>query len=86
MENLIQIPEDILYLIHTTKDGYKDETGKIIWSEIRASGTDQYPGAYFTLITKDNRLTEQLFPRKNILIFSRNLLHLLTFQTPIFKS
>uniref|UniRef100_A0A6C0LBW5 Uncharacterized protein n=1 Tax=viral metagenome TaxID=1070528 RepID=A0A6C0LBW5_9ZZZZ len=74
MKDIIQIPEDILYLVHITKDGYKDENGNLIWTELQASGTDQYPGVYFTLITKDNRLTEKLFYGKNILIFSRNLL------------
>jgi hypothetical protein len=74
MNYLIQIPENILYLVHVTKNEYKDATGKLVWTEIRASGTDQYPGAYFTLITKDNRLTEELYSGPKCLIFSRNLL------------
>jgi hypothetical protein len=74
MNYFIQIPESILYLVHVTKNGYKDATGKIVWTQIRASGTDQYPGAYFTLITKENRLTEELYSGPNCLIFSRNLL------------
>jgi hypothetical protein len=74
MEDIIniQIPDDILYLVHTTSRKYKDEDGKIIWTEIQATGTDQYPGSYFSLITKDNRLTEKLFPSKDCLVFSRN--------------
>ena len=74
MESRIQIPEDILYLVHITHNRYKD--GEIVWTEIRTSGLDecQYPGAYFTLITKDNRLTEELYIGSNCLLFSRNLL------------
>jgi hypothetical protein len=71
---ITEIPEDILYLVHTTSKKYKDKDGNIIWTEIKASGTDQHPGAYFSLITKDNRLTEKLFPSTECLIFSRNLL------------
>ena len=38
-------------------------------------GTDQFPGVYFTLITKDNLLTEQLLSSSYCLIFSKNLLY-----------
>lgn len=74
MEN--NIPDDILYLVHTTSGKYKDEQGNFIWTEIQPTGTDgdQHPGSYFTLITKDNRLTEKCFPATECLIFSRNLL------------
>jgi hypothetical protein len=73
---LMQIPDDILYLVHVTSRKYKDANGNLIWTEIKATGTDgdQHPGSYFTLITKDNRLTEELFPATECLIFSRNLL------------
>jgi len=76
MENIIKIPDEILYLVHTTSKKYKDENGNLIWSEIKATGTDgdQHPGSYFSLITKDNRLTEKFFPAIDCLIFSRNLL------------
>jgi hypothetical protein len=74
MKNIIKIPDEILYLVHTTSRKYKDENGNLIWSEIKAIETDQHPGAYFSLITKDNRLTEKLFPATECLIFSRNLL------------
>jgi hypothetical protein len=75
MENTpIEIPDEILYLAHTTSKKYKDENGNLIWTEIKAAGTDQHPGSYFSLITKDNRLTEKLFPAIECLIFSRNLL------------
>ena len=77
MENIQQqIPDDILYLVHVTSTKYKDASGNLIWTEIKATCTDgdQHPGSYFTLITKDNRLTEECFPSTECLIFSRNLL------------
>jgi len=74
MENTIKIPDDILYLVHTTSKKYKNENGCLNWKEIKTSDTDQHPGSYFSLITKDNRLTEKLFPATETLIFSRNLL------------
>jgi hypothetical protein len=82
MENIIQIPEDILYLVHITKERYKDEDGNLIWREIKINddNSNQYPAAYFTLITKDNRLTENLYYGKNCLIFSRNLLKQLNYH------
>jgi hypothetical protein len=49
MENTIKIPDKILYLVHTTSRKYKDENGNLIWSELKESGTDQHPGAYFSL-------------------------------------
>ncbi len=73
MQHITKLPDDILYLVHTTSKKYKNDTG-ILWKEITASGSDQHPGAYFSLITKHNRLTEKLFPASNTLIFSRNLL------------
>ena len=74
MENTIYIPDEILYLVHTTSKKYKDESGNLIWTEIKVDGTDQHPGSYFSLITRDNRLTEKLFPATECLLFSRNLL------------
>ena len=76
MEHIQQIPDDILYLVHVTSKKYRDTNGILIWTEIKATGTDgdQHPGSYFTLITKDNRLTEECFPATECLIFSRNLL------------
>jgi hypothetical protein len=72
----IIIPDDVLYLVHITSKKYKDVNGNLIWTEIKASGIDidQHPGSYFSLITKENRLTEKLFPGTDCLIFSRNLL------------
>jgi hypothetical protein len=83
MENIIKIPDDILYLVHTTSKKYKDNNGNLIWKEIIASGKDQYPGSYFSLITKDNRLTEKLFPGIDCLIFSRNLLKQINYHINI---
>ncbi len=74
MEITIKIPDDVLYLVHTTSKKYKDDKGCVKWKEIKISGTDQHPGSYFSLITKDNRLTEKLFPATECLVFSRNLL------------
>ena len=74
MQNIIKIPDDILYLVHTTSKKYKDENENLIWKEIKTFGIDQHPGCYFSLITKYNRLTEKLFPSTDCLIFSRNLL------------
>jgi hypothetical protein len=71
---MTEIPDDILYLVHITSKKYRDENGNLVWTEIKAGGTDQYPGSYFSLITRDNRLTEKLFPGTNCLLFSRNLL------------
>lgn len=70
-EHVIKIPNDILYLIHITKDKNTEN-----WKQVNSNQEDasQYPGAYFTLITKDNRLTEQLYAGNYCLIFSRNLL------------
>jgi hypothetical protein len=76
MKNIIEIPDEVLYLVHTTSRKYKDADGNLIWKEIKATGIegDQHPGAYFSLITKDNLLTEKFFPATECLIFSRNLL------------
>ena len=68
-----KIPDCVLYLVHTTSRKYKDVNG-IVWTEIKTGGNEQYPGAYFSLITTHNRLTEKLFPATDCLIFSRNLL------------
>jgi hypothetical protein len=79
MESIIEIPDEIYYLVHiTTKSNYKDSDGNFLWKQLNPApvdnGTDQFPGVYFSLITKDNILTENIFPGKFCLIFSRNLL------------
>jgi len=83
MQNIIKIPDDILYLVHITSKKYKDEHGNLIWKEIKTKGIDQHPGCYFSLITKYNRLTEKLFPGTDCLIFSRNLLKQINYHINI---
>ncbi len=63
----------ILYLVHTTiYDNYRK------WDELTPSpikdSEHQFPGVYFTLITKDNIKKENLYYTNNILIFSKKLL------------
>ena len=65
--------EDIYYLVHTT-----DDPKCLNWTELRTSKFNmnhQFPGIYFSLITKDNIETESIYSGKYILIFSKNLLH-----------
>lgn len=73
--------EDIYYLVHKTKtDNYKK------WSELKPSKLKaskssiaeagvQFPGVYFSLITKDNINSERLYAGKYVLIFSYKLLN-----------
>jgi hypothetical protein len=59
--------ENILYLVHMTDNN--------ITKCLRKSNEDdQFPGVYFSLITKYNIKNERLFPAKNCLIFSKKLL------------
>lgn len=83
MQNIIKIPDDILYLVHTTSKKYKDENGNLIWKEIKTLGIDQHPGCYFSLITKYNRLTEKIFPGTECLIFSKKLLKQINYHINI---
>ena len=65
--------DDIYYLIHVTNDSKCFE-----WEELKVSEfntDDQFPGVYFSIITKYNIDYEKLFPGKYILIFSKNLLY-----------
>jgi len=79
MQNQNQIPEDIYYLVHITKEP-KEKYDK--WTHLhqglfsfnKFQQFQQFPGVYFSLITKDNIFTEELYFGKNCLIFSRNLL------------
>ena len=63
---------DVYYLVHVTKN-YSEE-----WSELKPSSLndykDQYPGVYFSIVTKKNINKIQLFPGKQILLFSKKLL------------
>jgi|UniRef100_A0A6C0JPV5 hypothetical protein len=53
--------ENILYLLHMTDKNIEHSY------ELKKSSNndDQFPGVYFTLITKDNLKYEKLFPAKN---------------------
>jgi hypothetical protein len=66
--------EDILYLIHSSdKELNINEIKELKPSKIE-NANDQYPGVYFTLVTKKNIRKEPLYSYKNILIFSKKLL------------
>jgi len=66
--------DECLYLVHTVKS-YNNTPGynELISSSIE-NINDQFPGVYFTLITKTNIDKEELFEENNILIFSKKLL------------
>jgi hypothetical protein len=62
---------DILYLVHVTNNNPYN------YRELKTSKyniNDQFPGVYFSLITKDNIDIENLFQGSYIMIFSCNLL------------
>ena len=63
--------DDILYLLHCTNNKYYFK-----WDNLNPSKMDehQFPGVYFSLITKYNLLNEDIYPANNILIFSKKLL------------
>jgi hypothetical protein len=62
--------DDVLYLVHAKYDG------KLV--DLQPSpienANDQFPGIYFSLITKQNRHREPLYYDNNILIYSKKLL------------
>ena len=66
--------DECLYLVHTV-NSYNNKPG---YDELRSSSIenidDQFPGVYFSLITKTNIDKEELFNENNILIFSKKLL------------
>lgn len=64
---------DIYYLIHITD---KDPTTfeRLLSKPCNEPDNGQFPGVYFTLITKDNIDTESYFPGKYCCIFSKKLL------------
>ena len=74
----VDIPDEVYYLVHMTKPACKNKDGTFAWEYLKPApvddGTDQFPGVYFTLITKDNLLTEELLFKGYCLIFSKNLL------------
>ena len=72
-KSMKKIPEEVLYLVHTTKiDPTSIEELK---PSVMTRYKDQFPGVFFSLITKSNKDTEFIYPGgKNILIFSPKLL------------
>jgi hypothetical protein len=64
--------DKVLYLLHTTSQF------DIKFNELKPSSTDdinhQFPGVYFSIITKNNLEDQELFSNKNLLIFSKRLL------------
>ena len=63
--------DDILYLVHCTSNNNYEKWDALIPSEMDIY---QYPGVYFSLITKFNLNKEELYPAKYTLIFSKKLL------------
>ena len=65
--------DKILYLVHSISTDY-DKT----WTELKTSSVDdinhQFPGVFFTFITKETLQRESLYYNKTILIFSKKLL------------
>ena len=64
--------EDIYYLVHAT-----NKPDCVNWKELQTgkfNTNDQFPGVYFSIITKDNIDTEKIFSQKYAMIFSKKLL------------
>ena len=64
--------DDIYYLVHTT-----DNPNYMSWDYLKVSKfntDDQFPGVYFSIITKDNIDNEIIYPSKYVLLFSKKLL------------
>ena len=64
--------DKVLYLLHTTSHFDNKLT------ELKPSSVDdindQFPGVYFSIITKNNLEDQVLLSNKNLLIFSKRLL------------
>ena len=65
-----RIPESVLYLVHATNKNPAKYTKLKTAKDIK----NQFPGVYFSLITKHNKDIENLYPGKYIMIFSPELL------------
>ena len=66
--------DDILYLIHSTDNPFNiNDITELIPSKLE-NAEQQFPGVYFSLITKNNIHREPLYSHDNILIFSKKLL------------
>jgi len=65
---------DILYLVHAVSE-YDNSKPYVNLRPSRLTASDeQFPGVFFTLITKQNRHREPLYEDDNVLIFSKKLL------------
>jgi hypothetical protein len=66
----VTLCDGALYLVHKT-----NKYNKKTWSELKTYGNEhQFPGVYFSLVTKQNIHEIELYPGTNCLIFSRRLL------------
>jgi len=66
--------DDILYLIHSSDNPFNiNDITELIPSKLE-NAEQQFPGVYFSLITKNNIHTEPLYSHDNILIFSKKIL------------
>ena len=66
--------DDILYLIHSTDNPFDiNDIIELIPSKLE-NAEEQFPGVFFSLITKNNIHNEPLYLNDNILIFSKKLL------------
>ena len=67
-----------LYLVHVAVDFMSTENINVTkWNELRTSDKwydGEFPGVYFSLITKDNLRKERLYPGKKVMFFSVKLL------------
>lgn len=68
------ISDDIYYLVHTSSKPLTNARYLKTSGCAEATSKDQYPGVYFTLVTKQNIGKENFFPGKYKFIFSRRLL------------
>jgi hypothetical protein len=64
--------DDVLYLVHSVPK--YDNTKPYVELCPSSITYDQFPGVYFTLITKQNKFRESLYYPFNFLIFSKKLL------------
>ena len=66
--------DDILYLIHSVDNPFNiNDITDLIPSKLE-NAEHQFPGVFFSIITKNNIHNEPLFSNDNILIFSKKLL------------
>ncbi len=67
------LPDAVLYLVHSTNVDPKT-ISRLEPPSCEHATTHQFPGVFFTLITKHNRGTESIYPGKHVLVFSASLL------------